>query len=134
MTRRQRRLVAWIVALGIAFAQVVVGAHAGALAGGDTLGGGHHSATAPQVHQSHCAGVLSSRELPAPQGNACEVHCADGLHFAAAADLPPVAVTSWAASPAQDKIAVDPRERDRSILAAKGAAPPPLLQFHRFLI
>jgi hypothetical protein len=128
MIRRQRRLVAWIGALGIAFAQVVVAAHAGTLAGGD------HSATAPQVHKSHCAGALGSRGLPAPQGNACEVHCADGLHFAAAPDLPPVAVTSWAAPPAQDKIAVDPRERDRSVLAAKSAAPPPLLQFHRFLI
>jgi hypothetical protein len=128
MTRRQRRPVAWIVALGIAFAQVAVGVHAGGLAGGD------HSATAAQTHERHCAGVLGSRELPAPQGNACEVHCADGLHFAAAPDLPPVAVTSWAASPAQDKIAVDPRERDRSVLAAKSAAPPPLLQYHRFLI
>lgn len=128
MTRTTHRLLAWIGIVGIACAQVAVAAHA------CTLGAAVRSTSEPQLHQGHCAGVVGDDTPLAHPANTCEVHCTDGANTSSIApDLPPfvgpsVAVQLWPVA-----MAIDRREWDRSVLAAKSAAPPPFLQYGRLL-
>jgi hypothetical protein len=130
MTRSHRRLVAWIGILGIAFAHIAVAAQACVIRG-DVLR--DRAAVAVPSHADHCAGAYHGAAPVAPPGNACEVQCTDGTPFAAVPDLAPVAHMSLPFLPLAPPTSVDVRAWDRSVLAAAGAGPPPLLLCCRLL-
>jgi hypothetical protein len=132
MTRRRRRVLAWLGILGIAFAQVAVTAHA------CITGAFVHASAAHAVamsHQGHCVGAQGAAPVApvAPTANACEVQCTDGAPTGAAPDLPPVLLDALPVAHERVGAAIDLREWDRSVLAATSAGPPPLLQFGRLL-
>ncbi len=131
MTRSNRRLVAWLGILGIAFAQLAVTAHACVIRATATEG---FAAAAPAVaHEAHCAGQQAAASAT-PDGNACEVQCTNGVPPSGTPDVPPVALAplSIAMSPVATPVVVS--QWDRSVLAANSAAPPLALQFCRLLI
>ena len=131
MNRTHRRLVAWLGILGIAFAQFAVTAHACMIR---ATTAGMVAVAAPVVaHHGHCAGAQVEVPL-APQANACEVQCNEGVPSAAAPDLPPVALAllSVPVAPLAEPVAT--RECARSMLAANSTAPPLALRFCRLLI
>ena len=132
MSRSRRRLLAWLGIVGIAFAQVVVTAHACALRTG-TLNA-HVPLAAVSVDEGHCAGQHVTALPQAPQGNACEVQCTDGAPSAVAHDLPPIALVVLVLPLAPATTPAEVRELGRSFLAANSAAPPLALQFCRLLI
>ena len=128
MTRSTRYVLAWIGILGIACAQVAVSAHA------CTLGGTARSTSTPQLHQGHCAGVVTAEPVLHPQqANACEVRCTDGAHSSSAPDLPPGVSALPAVAVRPVAIAIDGCEWGRSVLLVKSAAPPLFLQYCHFL-
>jgi hypothetical protein len=131
MTRSNRRLVAWLGILGIAFAQLAVTAHAcvtRTMAMETFVAEAHALA-----HEGHCMGQQPGAAFT-PHGNACEVQCTDGARSAGTPDLPPVAPVPLMVALAPVATIAKTGVRDSSVLAANSAAPPLALQFCRLLI
>jgi len=130
---------AWFGILGIAFAQLVVTAHACAL--GPPAAG--EPAAAVRASPGETLGALVAAGDPCaahavgsatPATNLCEVHCTDGLTSAAAVDLPQVALAPLpvAVIPLVALAAAAPPECLHT--PALSAGPPIVLQFGHLLI
>ncbi len=119
MSKRQRRLVAWLGLLGIVFAQIAVSAHACML----RAEAPDAAAATALLHHGHCGGEQKGAPL-APQGNACELQCSEAAHNAAAPDFPPMDVAAAPIVVAPAALPAAARPLGRSFLAADIAAPP----------
>jgi len=130
MLLRQRRWVAGLVMLGVAFAQIVTAAHACTLA---------VSAPRPATLVQPAADTMPSdcpatAKRAAANAKVCDAHCAYGQQIGVQADAPVAAI---APQPALTVSAVSPIVQsscDRTSLRARSTAPPVSLLFSRFLI
>jgi hypothetical protein len=127
LRRLHRRLVAWLLAFCVVFAQTAAAAYAC-----------QRQAETAVAGDVPCSAHLSSDAVgtvPAPfdNGNVCEVHCHPvSMPDAGPADVPaPTAAIAWVLPPLPDAAApaVPPTE-----LEARSASPPPLALFARLLI
>jgi len=91
-----------------------------------------HSSAAGDAGQVPCAAMLSPAE--SPQGNACEVHCNDGLTSAGQPDLPLVTLAVLPAPPLAPEAFADAREVVCASWVPLPGAPPPIVRFCRLLI
>jgi hypothetical protein len=79
-----------------------------------------------------CAGMAGAPV--SPQGNACEVHCTDGVTLPTQPDLPQVALTALPVPALVHGQLVPSSETARTPYAALPGAPPLILQYCRLLI
>jgi hypothetical protein len=125
--RLHRRLVAWLLAFCVIFAQTAAAAYAC-----------QRRVEAVLARDVPCIAHLSEEAgstVPAPfdNGNVCEVHChpvsmPDGGHEAVSS---PLVVLAWVLPPLTDTLGLDPPARK---VEARAASPPPLTLFARLLI
>ena len=131
LTKPIRRLIAHFAIVALAFGQLAMAAYACPVQSPvppvATLAAQHDDAGA-----GPCAGM--DMTPAAPQANACEFHCADGVTLPAQPDLPLVALTALPTpAVAQDMVAASNRIALTPPAALTGA-PPLILQFCRLLI
>lgn len=126
--RLHRRVVTWLVALCVLFAQTAAVAYACERG---------RAAPPPLPAATHCGGHVAD-DVPAAggalaQGNVCEVHCVSGsLTDPGVPDLPgPDAFLAWPLPPVLSAAAPPPPADE---IDARVASPPPLALFARLLI
>jgi hypothetical protein len=130
MVRRQRRWVAGLMMVGVAFAQVVTVAHACTLA----------------VPMSEAATAARLVDTPMPPdctqmakrsiatGNVCDSHCAYGQQIDVQPDAPTAAIAPQPALTVRVVSPIVQPSHDSAALDARSTAPPVSLLFSRFLI
>lgn len=126
-----RRWSAWIAVVAVAFGQFALTAYACPLQGIAPAVAAERGAANDAERSGPCADM---DEAPAgAQGNACEIHCTDGIVTGMQPDLPPVALN---ALPEPAIAVAGPRtsEGHRMAVVPISRAPPLTLQFCRLLI
>jgi len=130
MVRRQRRWVAGLVMLGVAFAQIVTVAHACTL----TVPASEAPTSARVVDMPMPPDCAQMAQRATANGNVCDAHCAYGQQIDTQPDAPAAAIAPQPALTVRVVSSIVQRSHESAALDARSTAPPVSLLFSRFLI
>jgi hypothetical protein len=130
MVRRQRRLAATVVMLGIVFAQVVTVAHACTLA----VPAPPASAFVQPADETMPSDCAAMAKRVAANAKVCDSHCAYGQQIDVQPDAPVAAIAPQPALIVSVASPIVQPSLDTTSLHARSTAPPVSLLFSRFLI